>query len=90
MKKEEGTYLRGKAYKEAIPPSISTFLLHRKIQAQSKTYPCKIPLAPPWPIVHSENKQLVRKDILIPLKTSTRRLQPLLYSRVLLQTHLSR
>ena len=41
--------------------------LHRKIQAQSKTYTCEIPLAPPWPCVHSENKHLVRKDILIPL-----------------------
>ena len=64
-----------KAYKEATPPSVLTFLLHRKIQAQSKTYTCEIPLAPPWPLVHSENKQLVRKDILIPL-----RLPPVGYS----------
>ena len=68
-------YRQGKVYKEAIPPSVSTFLLHRKIQAQSKTYTCEIPLASPWPLVHSKNKQLVRKDILTPL-----RLPPVGYS----------
>ena len=75
--RKEGWYVPPweKAYKEATPPLVLTFLLHRKIQAQSKTYTCEIPLAPPWPLVHSENKQLVRKDILIPL-----RLPPVGYS----------
>ena len=45
-----------KRHKRTPLPPTPTFLPHRKIQAQSKTYTCEIPLATPWPLVHSKIK----------------------------------
>ena len=52
---EKDTYQWKKAYKDVIPPT-STSFLHQKIPAQSKTYTCEIPLATPWPLVHSKDQ----------------------------------
>ena len=81
-KKKYSMHRWEKAYKDAMSPRLQTFLLHRKIQAQSKTYTCVIPLATPWPLVYSKIKQPVHIDT-----TSSsifiHRLQLILYSRVL-------